>query len=579
MRLTSRVVALAIVGLLAPVVGAQETAKHGVQADQRIPEDTYLYFSMPSVNVMKARWGQAHGAKLYEDPAFDDIKAEVMNAFGEQFEEMKNEISENLGLTPMELLQIPSGQVSLGVSSLDDEVGFIMFVDFGDSRRAVDGLLKKAAEGMAQDGIEMTTEEYSGTEINVLTLPEMDENAFVPALHYCIRDTELVISTSMPLMKNALSNWDGSDSETFVANEKWSYVKERCGSGNKHASINWFVDPIGMFNAVANTGLMPELGFAQAMLPTTGLHKLDGMGGTMDMAVGKFDVISRMVYLCKEPEGLLKVFTLKEGNMAPPSWVPAAVAMYSGTNWDIAGAYKAVETLADGLSGPGGLAQQIDEMAEGGFGIHLKDDIIDQLTGKIQMIGAAGEAVDAAAPAGATALLSGKMAVALGCKDEGAMKALLTKLTETGGFPGEVREFRDTTLIEIPNPDGQTMGLGVTRGNLMMSTDITFIEELIRGSDNPLAGSDAYKRVAAEFPSQTMGVTFTDAKSSYKSTYESFRSGDLGELFPGMGDILENIDFKKLPPFEAVAKYLLPTGGFTIADDRGAFSQSFTLKP
>ena len=146
MRLTSRVVALAIVGLLAPVVGAQETAKHGVQADQRIPEDTYLYFSMPSVNVMKARWGQAHGAKMYEDPAFDGIKEEIMNAFGEQFEEMKTEMSENLGMTPMELLQIPSGQVSLAVSALDDELGFIMFVDFGDSRRAVDGLMKKAAD-------------------------------------------------------------------------------------------------------------------------------------------------------------------------------------------------------------------------------------------------------------------------------------------------------------------------------------------------------------------------------------------------------------------------------------------------
>lgn len=581
MRLTSRVVALAIVGLLAPVVGAQETAKHGVQADQRIPEDTYLYFSMPSVNVMKARWGQAHGAKMYEDPAFDGIKEEIMNAFGEQFEEMKTEMSENLGMTPMELLQIPSGQVSLAVSALDDELGFIMFVDFGDSRRAVDGLMKKAAEGMAQDGIEMTTEDFSGTEISVFALPGMDNNPFARALHYCIRDTELVISTSMPLMKNALSNWDGSDSETFVANEKWSYVKERCGSGNKHASINWFVDPIGMFNAVANTGAVPQAAFGQAMLPSFGLDKLDGMGGTVDMAVGKFDAISKMVYLCKDPSGVLKVFTLKETDMTPPSWVPSAVAMYSGMNWDVAGAYTAVEGLVDGWSGEGGLAQQIDQMANDGPGIHIKDDIIDQLTGKIQMIGAAGEASEAPAEAagGAAALLSSNMAIALGCKDEGAMKALLTKLTETGGFPGEVREFRDTTLIEIPNPGGQTMGLGVTRGNLMISTDITLIEQLIRGSDDPLTGSDAYKRVAAEFPSQAMGLSFADPKSSYKSMYESFRDGDPGEMFPGMGEVLENIDFKKLPPFEAVAKYLLPTGSFTVSDDRGAFSQSFTLKP
>lgn len=583
MRLSSRVMALAIVGLLAaPVVEAQETAKHGVQADQRLPEDTFLYFSIPSVNVMKARWGQAHGAGIYSDPDFNEFKEEVKKALGEQFSEFESKVSENLGVTPMELLQIPSGQVSLAVSTIEDEIGFIMFVDFGNSRRIVDGLLKKAADELAKDDVELTTEEYSDTEIKIFAIPGQDNNPIANAMHYCIRDTELVISTSMPLLKNTLTNWDGSDSETFSANESWSYVKERCAAGgNEHAAINWFFNPIGLVEATADSGAVPQLGMAAAFLPQFGLDKLDGMGGTMDLAVGKYDVISRTVYLCDDPTGVLKVFTLTEGDVSPPKWVPAAVSMYSGMNWDVKGAYDAIEALTDSFTGPGALAGQLDQFANEGPGIHIKNDVIDQLSGKIQMIGGASDApaADPNAAGGAAALLSSKMAIALGCKDEAAMKALLVKLTETDGFPGEVREFRDTTLIEIPNPNGAAIGLGVLRGSLVFSTDITLIEELIRGAEDSLSDSEAYKRIAAEFPTKAMAISFADPKATYKSMYESFRKGDPAEMFAGIGDILEDIDFKKLPPFSSVEKYLLPTGGFTQSDDRGAFSQTFTLKP
>ena len=178
-------------------------------------------------------------------------------------------------------------------------------------------------------------------------------------------------------------------------------------------------------------------------------------------------------------------------------------------------------------------------------------------------------------------MLSSKIAIALGCKDAEAMKKLVTKISEMPGFPGEVREFRDTMLVEIPNPQGgPTIGMGVTQGNFVLSTDVELLEAISRGdADSSLVASEAYKRVAAEFPSKTMSIFFGDPKASYKSMYEGMRNGDPAELFPGMGELLENIDFTKLPKFEDLAKYLLPTGGFTVSDDRGAFSQSFTLAP
>ncbi|MFK7819707.1 MAG: hypothetical protein AB8G99_13390 [Planctomycetaceae bacterium] len=580
MRLTSRVAAVAILGLLTgPMAYAQATAQAGVQADQRLPESTFMYFSIPNVNTMKERMAKSHGSGMWTDPAFDEFKEELMNALGGQFDEVKTELQENLGVTPMELLQIPSGQVTLAVSSVDDEFGLIAFIDFGDSRRVVDGLMKKMAEAMDAEGVKMETEDFSGTEISVFAIPGADNNPVANSLHYCIRDTELVISTNMALMKNALSNWDGSDADTFSTNGNWAYVKERCGSGNANPAMAWFVDPIGLVNDVLGSGMLPPQAAAVgAFLPVLGLDKLNGMGGAMDMNVGKYDVISKTVYLCKDPSGVLKVMTLKEGDMTPPKWIPKAVAMYSGMNWDVSGAYKAVEDLVDSFGTPGEMASQIDQMANQGPGIHIKNDIIDQLTGKIQMVNGQGGGQEGAA--GAAALLSPSMVIALGCKDEAAMNKLLTKLTETAGFPGEVREFRDSTIIEIPNPQGgPTMALTVARGSLMFSTDVKLVEQLARGGEESLVDSAAYKRVAAEFPAKAMALTFIDVKSSYKSMYESFRDGDPAEMFPGMGEMLENIDFSKLPKFDVLAKYMLPSGGYTVTDDRGAYSQTFTLKP
>lgn len=584
MKFTTQIVALALVGLVSAPVAEAQSAKHGVQADQRIPEDTFLYFSFPSVNVMKERMQKSYSWGMWSDPAFDDFKAEIKNAVGGPFEDFSRELQENLGVTPMQLLEIPSGQVSIAVSDAGGNLGFIMFVDFGDSQEVVEGLLEKARAGMEAQGLEPSVEEYDGTEMVVIDLPGQENNPFASSMIYCIRDTEFVLCTNKELMKTALSNWDGSDSDTFTANDNWSYIKGRCSSGNDHGIVNWFVDPIGMFNTVAQSGAVPQAAIAASFLPTLGLDKLEGMGGVMDVGTGKYDAVSKTVFLCEQPSGILKVFTLKESELVPPAWVPSSVSVYSAMNWDVEGAYSSIETLIDSFSAPGTMAAQIDDLAQQGPGIHIKNDLIDQLTGTIQVIGDASDApavADPNVPAGAAALLSSKMAIALGCKDEAAMRSLLTKITDSPGFPGEVREFRDTTLIEIPNPQGgPTIGLGVTRGSMVFSTDISLLEQMVRGeADSPLVESDEYKKIAAEFPRRLMSMSYANQKVQMKSIYESFRKGDPADMFPGMGEMLENIDFTKLPEFEAFAKYLLPSGSFTVGDERGAFSQSFSLAP
>jgi hypothetical protein len=66
-----------------------------------------------------------------------------------------------------------------------------------------------------------------------------------------------------------------------------------------------------------------------------------------------------------------------------------------------------------------------------------------------------------------------------------------------------------------------------------------------------------------------------------KPLYEMFKSGKASEsmaAFPPLAKILEGIDFKKLPDFDAIKKYLPASGSYGVPHANGAVFVSFTLK-
>ena len=57
------------------------------------------------------------------------------------------------------------------------------------------------------------------------------------------------------------------------------------------------------------------------------------------------------------------------------------------------------------------------------------------------------------------------------------------------------------------------------------------------------------------------------------------RDGQAADSFPGMDELFSKIDFSKLPPFEVVAEYLAPAGGYWIGDENGVMMNTFSLAP
>jgi hypothetical protein len=301
-------------------------------------------------------------------------------------------------------------------------------------------------------------------------------------------------------------------------------------------------------------------------LPILGLDRFKGYGGTTDMGVEDYGTINRAFAYVEQPaSGVLGLFNFPAVDQAPPAWVPADVAMWMGLNWNVEEAYLSVESVVDSFQGPGSLGKVLDALAADGDGpgIHVKNDVIDNLAGKIQVVSLAPPATRDDAPPVPTMLFS------IALKDAAAMQKTLTKAAKSDGFPGKARQFEGVTVYDVP-ADEMTVSVAVAGDSLVITTDTPALESRIRGkAAKPLAGSDAYKAILKYLPKKASLVSYSKQDAQIKTVYDMLKKQD--------NDQLQGIDLGKLPDFSVIQKYLKPSIGYAIPDENGALFVGFTL--
>lgn len=557
---------------------ASQAQSAKVLSDQILPQDTYLYLSFPSVAALKQHFTASSMGQLWNDPALDDFKAEVTNAFEGELDEGLIKFQEALGLSLWEFLQIPSGEVSLAFSGgPDNTMGAVIFLDFGDNGDQVQALLDKAVDAIGQaPRISHEDESFDGTEI---TLFRIQYSAAPPTplakeFGWFVKDQRLVISNRLELMQAALTNWSG-EAQSFMNNDAYAYVLNKCQSSERSSLSTFYFDPVGLFTKLVQTGSLGQqatmgAGMALGFLPTLGLNQLKAMGAVSEAGTGDFETVNRSVVYAEQPAmGLMRVFQLDEIDQTPPSWVKENVHTYAAMKWKIAEAYTAVESLVDMFSGAGATADRLDMMAQQGPGIHLKHDIIDQLSGEFRLITAAG----------GEGYAGDQMLVALGVNDDQKAGDVLAKIADQAGL--ETREFRGATVYEFNGPaPGQSVGVTVSGNRLLLCVGGTLLDDVLRndGDVKSLADSDDFQRISQHFPSSALTIQYSKPAEQYRSLYEMLRSGEAAEQFPGNQDFLEKIDFSTLPAFDVISKYIQPTGGYSVQAENGVMMEAFQLK-
>ncbi len=531
-----------------------------------LPNDVYLYFSIPSVTELKARFEKTSFSKIRKDPAFAEFNAQV----GEYFEKAKREFETQTKMKLKDLLEIPTGEVSAALMKpAKGQMALVGFVDFGKSEDMVDQLLEKLEEALEKQDATRKVQEFKNTRIVVYTFSgELKKSPVQTKLAYFVKDTQFVVSNDVSALESVLTDWGGTGERSFANNRIFKHIIEKCKTGDAQPLFEWYLNPIETMKAAVTVAAEgnPQAMMVMGFLPLLGLNDFRGMGGAGNWATEGYEGISKtMLYVDQPPQGLLNLFRFPATDLAPPKWVNDKTQAYIAANWDVNAAYEAVETLVDTFQGAGALDRIVDDLAEkpGGPGIHIKKDVLDQLNGRFYVVNQGvenAENLEQAVP---------KMLFSIGVRNTKTMQDLIAKIIKQQGANAKTRNFRGETIVEFENAK-TTVGLCVLNNAIMVSSDVPLLEAVIRGdrTQKPLADSPGYRQITKNFPAKTSMLSYQQSDGQFKVLYEAARKGKLGN---NAGDIpaeaKELLD--KLPPFEAIQKYIPISGGYTIPDENG----------
>lgn len=570
-----------IVAALCLTTIGQSLRADDVPAERRLPPGVLAFLTIPDAVDLKNRFMDSNTGRMLQDDSLEEFRGQ----FEEMWDEASRGMQEDIGLSASEVIDLVDGEFTVAVLQPPGRsLGVALLLEFGDHRDTLDTILENVREDAEKEGVTRTVETIEDTEVTVYTRDNEDGGPDTVAM--AVVDAHLVVSfgNDVDLMEDLLIRWDGEHSQTFAGDEVFSHIMQKSQSEDGASpQLKWYFSPIDLFRSIAMLPQANQGGISPAMalgfLPALGLDKFKAVGGTTFVGTEEYDGMSRMfIYVDQPTSGLVKFFEFPAVRQEPPRWVPANVSAYSSANWDVSGAYEAVEAIVDFFQPPGTLRNVIDQLSKQGPQVHVKDDVIDSLTGRFQMLGTTRD--ESGGAGGQPVEVAGAQpgVFALELRDSEKMSDVLARVAEFSQGNLETREFRGVTIYEteIPNFQGgpqQAMGLAVAKDQLFFATDVQLLEDYLRidEADEPLANSTDYRRVSSHFPSQTSIISFARPAAQWKPMYEQLRSGQFDAL-------VDQIDFSTLPEFDELAEYFSTSGGYAVPAEKGALMVNFSLR-
>jgi len=554
---------LVMCGLVQAAVGWNTaSADDKAKGAELLPKDTLIFLTVPSVREAKEQFEKSLSGALLNDkelkPFLDDVTAKI-GEFSEQWRD-------DIGVSISELLALPQGEITFALLHASErKLAPLLLMDYGDGNDTVEKLLKKMHDALDGDLAEHSIEEVDDIKIHVYTFKNHQQGNPFKTLAYFNNEKSLVFSTEVTALKKVIERWDGKNDDTLANNAVFKYIQDQCHDDSGEPSVVWFLNPIGLIQAGVNIvqTLSPQSGAGMALvvIPILGIDKLKGFGGASFGGSGDFDAVSKSFLYAEQPTGVLNVFLFPATELTPPKWVSADVGAYMGLNWNFAKAYQTVEGLMDTYLGRGELAKRMDQIAnsDNWFGIHPKKDIIDSLDGRFHIIQRLDTQDDTS--------ITQQVLIALEVKDEAKVKKILSKVAKSEDSPLETREFNGETIYEVGE---DSLCFAVTSGQLVITNDVPALEGMLRTERQPsLVDSPAYRNVAKHFPAKTSMVAYQRSDAQLEAVYDMLKNADT--------QFIDGIDFKKLPSFEVIKKYLRPSGFYLVPDKKGVLSVSFQL--
>jgi len=539
---------------------APSLAADDITADQRLPNGVLLYLSAPDVVTAHESFQKTGISQLINDPALEKFRQQLV----EKFNDVEKKTQDELGLSISDITSLFSGEVTLAVvRPVGQSLGGVLFVDIGGHQDILEKLIAKAEAADEEGKAEKETDTIGDQKITVYTIAvKDDEDAEPVTVAYFIKDDKLVVASAVSILESILDQWDGTAEDSFARNEIYSEIIGKCTVKDSRPAMQYFIDPVGLL--VSGLSMNPDTQLFAGMVysPAFGLNGLKGIGGTLELATDEFDSIGRAMYYVDGPaSGLLKIFEFRPSISAPPKWVPAGAGQFIAFDWNIKGAYEAIESIYDSFTGPGKFVQTITGLAQqSGANLHIKDDIVDVLSGQFQWYLLPGEKPEN---------MQGTLAIGVNdaAKGQHLVDSIMTMTGET-----EKTEFKGVQLFTLKE-EGQKGAAAVKDKFIMVSPSADQLKLALSGpAEQPLVNSENYLKIAGKIPEKVSLLGYQNPADQLEAGYEKARAGEFDSFTEG------KLDLSVLPPFEVLKKYLTPSASYFVPDEHGTLGVQFSLK-
>ena len=596
-RTMGRVAMLGWLGLLG-LTGLPARATAAAPPERMLPETTIFFAKMVDAKAFRKAFDASQYGLLYNDPALKDFREELMK----RLEDAAKPLKEAVGLSVTELIELPQGPLALAAVSRDDPklpIAGILIADAGENEKKMLDLLTRAAKQGESSGFKATTESFSGLTIHILKAPEGkgdkkddDNSPPAPPIVWTNAGSLFLIGSDLELVKDVAAHRDGRDASLATSAP---FVKTQAKTESANSQAIWFLDiaKLVTLGIKANAkGVDADAQQNQVLVTELGADGLKSIGGCFTFAGGGFDSLSKTFVLAPKPvSGVLKMFSLPAIPLKPEAWVPASVASYQTLSLDLDNLYEAVNDLVNKFQ-PGmlNIIEQQLVGPNGGQPLSLKQDFFGPLGDRITLIS------DFKKPVKED---SQRALLAIALEDPKAFQNTLSRIIEMTGAAPEKRDFQGTTIYDFAIPEMPNNGAGaqmqfkgpislaIAKDALMVTTDTTLLEQVLRSGNTPLAESEAFQKVAKELPEKASGMTFVKPDEQARISYDMVKGGQFvkaleqaaagrgGRQIPGLDKL---IPIEKLPDFSVFAKYLSLSGSYSAMDDDGFMMTGFTLR-
>ncbi|MDB5351048.1 MAG: hypothetical protein JWN86_2295 [Planctomycetota bacterium] len=562
---------------LAGVLTATASSRAAGPAEKALPDSTFAYLKIDNVAKLRQGFKASQIGQLLADPALQPLKQDLIA----KLEEPSKKVKEALGVTIDELLTLPQGAVNIALLSREPGNGSTVVIlasaDAGENDAKMSEVLAKATKAAEGTGAKVATETFKDAKLTIIRKNDDDKEPLI----WTKVGSVFHVATDLGVLKDFLSNASGRK-ESLATNENYLGVEKAIGAGSQ---LSLFVDVTKVIELAIASNPNGNADQLKAQLQLTGINGFKAAGASFAFGQGDYDqVLKLFVYSPGPAQGVLKIFSMPPIDLKPQSWVPASVNSYQSLSWDIDGAFKAITELADQF-GLGGFIDQAQKGIGGPNGdFDFKKDVFGPLGNRITAISDFKKPITEK---------SQRAMFAIALDDEKAFQTTFNKILDLTKATPKKRDFQGTTIYDfdvpkIPNAGANGLNIegpisvAITKGNLFLSTEPTFLEQVLRSGGAGLADSPEFQAVAKKLPAKNSVLSFDKTEEQARLIYEMIK-GDgfqkaIDQANPNGPKIKNPIDPKKVPEFAVFAKYLGQGGSYGIMDEQGVTITSFVLR-